>query len=247
MSPTIDRAFAEAVERELAAIGTPRSRLQKHQRRTRTAAIAFGSLALAGALTGAAVAVAGLPGQTTVTPFEQVVTGTYTGTAAVELGPIPEGADRVILDLTCSNGGSIEVAVRPGQAGTSATTSWDCSDAVRGGKATHVSDALLPSPGSTSITITADPRTTWTVTARYGTSETSDWGVNANGETYGVPNDKGVPDLIAARATNGEDGYIRDSDTWAVEGCINVYESDGETVVGLFPNGAAEGECDADE
>lgn len=244
MSTTMDRTFAEAVERELAAIGTGRSRLRRHQRRTRTLTLAVGSFALAGALTGAAVVAGALPGTTTVTPFEATVTGSYTGTAEIELGPVPEGADRVILDITCTEGGRIEVPTRPGQGAEAASVWWDCSDPVRADPTVHISDGLLPAEGDTSITVTADPGTPWSMVARYGSSETSEWGVNARGETYGVPNDDGVPDLIAAQATNGEIGYIRDSESWAIEGCIDVYESDGTTVIGVFPNGAADGECD---
>ena len=240
---TINRTFAAAVERELAAIGTARSRLRRRQRRTRTATIAIGSLALVGALTGAAVVVSGLPGETTVTPFETVVTGSYTGTGEIELGPVPEGADRVILDVTCSEGGKIEVPLRAPTGGDDRVT-WNCSDPVRKNLTTHINDGRLPGGDSTSITVIADPGTPWSVTARYGGSETTEWGTNVTDETYGVPNDNGIPDLSAAYATNGKVGYIRQSEFWSIEGCINVYLSDGTTVIGLFPNGAAEGECD---
>lgn len=237
MNTIVDRVFADAVERELAAIGTGRSRLRRHQRRTRAATIAVGSLALAGALTGAAVVVSGLPGETTVTAFDAAVTGSYTGTAEIELGPVPEGADRVILDVTCSEGGRIEVPLRGGSTGDSVY--WNCSDPIRENKTVHIRDGALPSGGATSITVTADPATPWTVVARYGSSETSPWGVNANGETYGVPNDDGSPDLVASQATNGEVGYTRESEMLAFEGegYIRVYASDGETVIGWFPIG----------
>ncbi len=240
MNTTMDRVFADAVERELTAIGTGRSRLQRHQRRARAAVISVGSLALVGALTGAAVVVVqGLPGETTVTPLEGTVTGAYTGTAEIDLGPVPEGADRVILDITCSEGGKIEVATRAGQGATEGGAYWDCSDPVRENKTVHIRDGALPANGGTSITVTADPGTPWTVVARYGTSETSEWGVNARGETYGVPNDDGVPDLVSAQATNGEIGYTRNSEMFDFEGegFIRVYESDGETVIGWFPIG----------
>lgn len=236
MNDTLERAFADGVERELAAIGTGRSRLQRHQRRARTTAVAAGSLALAGALTGAAlVVVYGLPGTTEVTPFPDSVSGSHVGSAEIELGPVPEGADRVILDITCSEGGKIEVQTRPAGSGAQ----WDCSDPIRENKTVHVSDGRLPEAGATSITVTADPGTPWSVVARYGSSETSDWGVNARGETYGVPNDEGTPDLHSAQATNGRVGYIRNSELMSFEGegYLDVYESDGETVIGKFPIG----------
>lgn len=240
MNGTLERTFAEGIERELAAIGTGRSRLQRHQRRARTATVAAGSLALVGALTGAAlVVVYGLPGTTEVTPFPESVSGSHVGTAEIELGPVPEGADRVILDVTCSEGGKIDVQTRPVAGSTGGGTSWDCSDPIRENATTHISDAGLPEAGATSITVTADPGTPWSFVARYGSSETSAWGVNARGETYGVPNDEGVPDLHSAQATNGKIGYIRNTELMAFEGegYLDVYESDGETVIGRFPIG----------
>lgn len=237
MNTVLDPIFTAAVERELAAVGTAGSRLQRHQRRTRAATIAVGSLALAGALTGAAVVVSALPGETTITPFDTVVSGSFTGTAQVELGPVPEEADRVILDVTCSEGGRIEVPLRGGSGGDAVY--WNCSDPIRENETVHIDDGRLPDAGGTSVTVTADPGTPWTVVARYGTSETTEWGVNTRGETYGVPNDEGMPDLSSAQATNGAVGYIRDSELMGVEGegYIRVYESDGETVVGWFPIG----------
>lgn len=240
MNSTLDRTFADGIERELAAIGTRRSRLQQHQRRVRMTAVAAGSLALAGALTGAAlVVVYGLPGTTEVTAFPESVSGSFVGSAEIELGPVPEGADRVILDVTCSEGGAIEVQTRPGAGTNSESVVWDCSDPLRESTTTHIADGRLPAAGDTSISVTADPGTPWSVVARYGSSETSDWGVNARGETYGVPNDEGTPDLTSAQATNGEIGYIRQTELTAFEGegYLDVYASDGETVIGKFPIG----------
>ncbi|MGB3730468.1 hypothetical protein [Microbacterium sp.] len=241
MNTTLDPIFAAALERELMAVGTRRSRLRRRQRRARVAAIAGGSLALAGALTGAAV-LSGLPGQTTVTPFGETVSGSYTGTAAVDLGPVPAGADRVILDVTCTEGGDMQVPLRVGAHGLKSgveggSVSWNCSDPIRENKTAHIDDGLLPAKGSTEITITADAGTTWSVVARYGSSSTTPWGVNANGETYGVPNENGIPDLVAAQATNGRVGYTRESESRALEGegYLKVYESDGVTQIGWFP------------
>ncbi|MFC4140524.1 MULTISPECIES: hypothetical protein [unclassified Microbacterium] len=239
MNTTLDRTFAAAVERELAAIGTRRSRLQRHQRHVRALAIGGGSVALAGALAGAAVVAGGLPGQTTVTPIGEAVSGSFTGTATIDLGPAPEWADRIILDVTCSEGGKIEVPTNPGQGARSGSVFWTCSDPVRATDTVHIDDGLLPAKGATTITVTADAGTPWSVVARYGSSTTKPWGVNARGETYGVPNDDGIPDLVAAQASNGEIGYTRNSEQSAFEGegYIKVYESDGETVIGWFPIG----------
>ncbi|GAA3940268.1 hypothetical protein [Microbacterium soli] len=238
MNSTLDPVFAAGIERELRAIGTSRSGLRRRQRRARVAVIVGGSLAVAGALTGAAL-LSGLPGQTTVAPFGDTVSGSYTGTAVVDLGPVPAGADRVILDITCTEGGGIEVQTLPGAGATAAGASWNCSDPIRENKTIHIDDGLLPANGSTEVTVTADPGTSWTVVARYGSSTTRPWGVNARGETYGVPNGNGTPDLVASRTTDGEVGYIRMTEQFAFEGegYIKVYESDGVTQIGWFPIG----------
>lgn len=239
MNTTLDPVFAASVEQEMVAIGTGRSRLQRHQRRTRTATIVGGSLALVGALTGAAI-ISGLPGQTTVTPFGEPVSGSYTGTAIVDLGPVPAGAEQVILDVTCTETGKIEVPTNPGSADSrSGNVYWECSDPIRENPTVHVDNGLLPTDSETTITITADPDTPWTVVARYGSSSSTPWGVNAHGETYGVPNENGIPELVSAQATNGEIGYTRESESLTLEGegYLRVYKSDGETVIGWFPIG----------
>ncbi|WP_159500928.1 hypothetical protein [Microbacterium sp. 18062] len=232
---TLDPVRAASIEQELMAIGTPASRLQRRARRARVATIAVGSVLLAGALTGGAIVLSNLPGETTVAPLGDIVTGSFTGTADVELGDPPADAAVVILDVTCTEGGVISV---PLAGDGSPRVEWDCSDPI--GKDTiHISDGRLPAEGTTFVTVTADPGTDWTVTAQYGTSATTPWGVNAKGQTYGVPNADGVPDLMAAVATNGRQGYILDKELTAFEGeeFINVYASDGETVIGRFPIG----------
>ena len=235
MNPTtLSPSVASAIETELAAIGTPDSRLQRNQRRARRLAFVLGTVAGAALLTGGAIVASGFPGETTTTPIGSVVTGTYTGTARVELGVAPAVADVVILDVTCVEGhGVITVPLSGGLGGDA--VEWDCD--VRPDP-THIVNGKLPEPGSTSITITADPGTQWTVTARYGTTSTTEWGVNANGQTFGVPNENGTPDLSPALATNGKVGYIFNRDVLSlgvgVEGFINVYESDGTTVIGQF-------------
>jgi hypothetical protein len=230
---TLSPSVAAAIENELAAIGTPDSRLQRNQRRARRLAFALCTVAGAAVLTGGAIVASGFPGETTTTPIGIVVTGTYTGTASVELGAAPADAGAVILDVTCVQGGGVITVPLNGRGADA--VSWDCD--VRT-DTTHIDNGKLPDPGSTSITITADPGTQWTVTAQYATASTTDWGVNENGQTYGVPNENGLPDLSPALATNGKVGYIFNRELMSFregdEGFINVYESDGTTVIGQF-------------
>jgi len=230
---TLSSPVAAAIEAELAAIGTAGSRLQREQRRAHRLALVLGAAAGAAVLTAGALVVIGFPGETTTTPVGQVVSGTYTGTADVELGVVPDGAGAVILDVTCVQGGGVIMVPLNGREAEAA--SWDCD--VRP-HTVHIVDGRLPDQGSTSITITADPGTRWSVTARFAMTSTTDWGVNENGQTYGVPNERGVPDLTPALATNGKVGYVVDRDLLSLgvgeEGFIDVYESDGTTVIGQF-------------
>jgi hypothetical protein len=232
--------FARAVRAELIAIGTKSSRLQRQQRRTRSLALTIGALVLAGATTGAAVIVNSFPGATTVTPLGQIVTATHTGTASLDLGPAPAKAAAVVIDLTClSSEGTVSVLTNPQTEGLSEQPGGLKGDCALVRKPLHIDDGLLPASGTTSITITASPGTAWKATAQYASSSTTPWGVNAQGQTYGVPNVHGLPDLEPAQATNGKQGYIVTEELLAMDhdGYINVYESDGTTVVGKFPFG----------
>ncbi|MHA6694670.1 hypothetical protein [Homoserinimonas sp. A520] len=235
----MDAEFARGVRAELAAIGTKDSRLQRHQRRARAVAMSISAVVLLGATTGAAVIINNLPGTTTVAPLGNIVTATHTGTASIDLSPAPANATVVVIDLTCvSDTGRVSLLTVP-SAGSEGPGGVEVNCTSNVGRTIHIEDGLLPTAGTTSITITADPGTTWNATAQYATSATTDWGVNPNGQTYGVPNVNGVPDLTAAQATNGEQGYVYAEELLAMdhEGFIDVYASDGTTVVGQFPIG----------
>jgi hypothetical protein len=238
-----DSDFSGAVRAELVAIGTKKSWLQRRQRHGRVAAGVVIMIAVAGATTGAVIVVNNLPGSTSVAPVGSIVTVTHTGTATIDLGPAVKGANSVILDVTCiGDTGTLSVPATPGavQDGSGKVVDsmpemagWDC--ATRS-STVHIDDGYL-SPGGTSITVTADPGTTWKAVAQYGSSTTSTWGTNANGKTFGVPNKQnGMPDLEGAKATNGKLGYIYTKELGAFRGTgyINVYESDGTTVIGKF-------------
>lgn len=112
----------------------------------------------------------------------------------------------------------------------------------------------------TSFTITtSSPTLRWTAVLTWVSKQTTEWATNASGQTYGVLNDKGAPDLIAVTATNGRDGYVFRKDLDDADGTtasksfaspqdavdwqkahqgkhvyIPVYESDGTTKIGVF-------------
>ena len=244
--PEMHPDVARAVREELTAIGTKRSRLQRHQRRVRMLSISIAAVLVAGVSTGAAIVVNAFPGSTTVTPVGGVRSTTHTGTGALELGPVPKGATRVIVTVRCVNPqGSIsikavpQVKTDPFEVATFYCTGGGSVDPQGRVHPWHMKDALLPVPGSTSITITADPGTTWTVAGQYATSSMTPWAKNAKGEAYGQCNIDGCPQLIGARATNGKDGFVLTTqfETFQGNGYIPVYESDGTTVIGRFSIG----------
>ncbi|WP_223690462.1 hypothetical protein [Leifsonia poae] len=249
--PEMHPEVARAVRDELAAIGTKRSRLQRHQRRVRLLSISIAAVVVAGISTGAAIAANSFPGTTTVTPVGGVRSATHTGTGALELGPAPKGATRVIVTLRClSAQGTIsikavpQVASDPFEVATFYCTGGGRLDPQGRVHPWRMNDALLPAHGSTSITITADQGTEWTATGQYATSSMTPWATNAHGQTYGACNINGCPQLIGARATNGEDGFVftKQFGTFEGTGYIPVYESDGTTVIGRFSIGIPEDE-----
>ena len=236
---TMNATTAEAVREELVSIGTSGSHLQRHQRRARLAGLAVGVAVLAAATTGAAIVIDAFPGETTVTPLGAIVSVSGTGTTTVDIGPAPSDAGSVVADITCTGAqGTISIQTNPGaETQIPGGAKMDC--AFVGVAPMHVDDGLLPAAGATSFTITADPGTTWDATLQYASSSSTPWAVNANGQTYGVPNANGAPDLTPARATNGKVGYILEAELSAFEGegFIDVYEQDGTTVIGQFPIG----------
>ena len=243
----LDPDFSVAIRNELSAIGTKGSRLQRHQRNARILITSLAAVAVLAVTTGAAVAVNNLPGATTVTAVGSGVTVTNTGTAQIDLGPNTRKANSVILSVTCVSGtGKLSIPITPSAVQQLSTgkvtstdtesTSWSCGTVSR---TVHIHDGYL-APDATSITVTADPGTTWKAVASYGKSVTNPWNINANGQTYGAVNKEfGQPDLQGAQATNGKIGYIFTNQMFSVRGvgCINVYESDGTTVIGQFPFG----------
>lgn len=76
--------------------------------------------------------------------------------------------------------------------------------------------------------------------------ESVEFAINANGETYGSPVNDTVPQLILTLADDGDTGYVRVSELDLARNSaksttnpdkvftVDVYDSDGETVVGIF-------------
>jgi hypothetical protein len=247
----MDPLFSEALRAELVARvdASPARRPRKHRRLW----LGIGAVAGVGLL-GTAAAVAGgmlpVPGGQAVTGLAAPVTETRTGTATVDLGPAPDGVTNVALQLRCLTAGTF---LFPDGA------SIRCSDSDANSRTGIATYSLPLAPGRHTITIRADSGARWQLTATYVKQKTTAWGVNADGNSYGIQNENGVPDLIAVSATNGRDGYVTRADLDAADGTeaarhftspqdalrwqeerkgrpvsIPVYEADGKTVIGSF-------------
>jgi hypothetical protein len=242
MSTTdLDPVFASALRDALVARveGTARRRRRWRWR------IGFGILAGAGVLAGgAAVAVTLLsaPGATVNIPLSAPVTVTETGTATVDLGTPPQGTTGISWTLTCLSAGTF---LFTGGASVS------CS-------AGSLSSDVQPlRPGQTSMTVATHPTVSWSLQAEYVKTVAAPFGVNAKGETYGVPKDmNGTPDLQLAPLSAGiPGGYLTTKQIDCASGgdlsnptqgvawdtfrqhtntVIPVYKSDGTTVIGSY-------------
>lgn len=220
---------AATVRAELAAIGTPGSRLQRAQRRTRVTASVVGVAAVALATSAAALVVTGMPGSTATDALGVTTTVTRTGPALVDIGRAPETAGAVVVDVTClSDAGMVQVPTGDGTTGTGVSCSGD------GPHRLHVVDGQLPSAGTTTFPVSSSPGTRWHAVLQYASSVTSRWSVNAKGQTFGIENQHGHPDLVPGRADDGRLGWVLWSETAGADqpGTVDVYESDGETVIG---------------
>lgn len=193
-----------------------------------------------------------LPGATTAIDLSAPVSVMETGTSTVELGSRPEGATAANVSVVCLTAGRI---VYPDGASIVCDEPASESEIADPRSANY---ALIDlEPGQTSLRFRAKPDVGWTVVANYVRTETSEWGVNAKGETFGVPRHGESPDLIAVHTTDGKQGYayVRDLDgRWTLptsaadalaqqeadEGrshSVPVYESDGETIIGEYTTG----------
>ena len=241
---TLDPKFAAGMREQLVDTAAGTSALAIHTRRRKLALRALVGAAAVGLLTaGAVVAVAAIPGGHVITGVGETITQSHVGSATVELGPRPETANAVSYVMACTSAGKIEIHTSATEGGymvcgPDGATDPEGNPVAHVGNTMTVRDQLL-ADGATSFEVTTDPGMSWTVTARYVHTETTDWGVNANGQTYGDANERGMPDLQAVMASNCEIGYaymddFMPHDPDELSYSIPVYESDGETVIGEF-------------
>ena len=252
----MDAVFASALRDRLIRMieDDPRRRTRWRWR------VGFGVLASSTVLAGSAALAANLlfqPGAPDDTPLGAIVTATRTGTATVALGPPPAGATNVSLTLTCLTAGTF---------GYPDGSSMSCSSTDLSQPATDPtsSEVVSIALAAGSVTITTSPNASWTLKAVYINRVNTPWGTNANGQTYGVPNNSGSPDLVAVSIDGGtKQGYVKASDLNCASGqsevnspaealawdaaskdrnvSIPVYESDGTTQIGTLIAGDASG------
>jgi hypothetical protein len=195
-----------------------------------------------GGATPSVTAATPLPGGDVVSHLAAPVTVNRTGSAVVEIGAAPAGADHLDIELTCLSAGTFTVADG---------ASMSCSTADAASDTGTMTYELHLDPGQHTTTITTAGESRWRLTVTYSTVRTTAWGVNKAGQTFGVANANGTPTLVAVDATNGKTGYAyaRDLDqpqaanpsealAWQngpqKEIDVPVYTSDGKTVIGTF-------------
>ncbi|MBP2413090.1 hypothetical protein JOF48_001889 [Arthrobacter stackebrandtii] len=249
--PHLDEMFSTALRKILVAqVDTSVPVKKRKHRRLWIGAGVFAGAGLLGGIGAAAAGILVLPGGDTVTKVASPVTGTYTGTATVDLGPVPDGVTNMAVEFTC---------LTPGRFVYDDGASVVCDGADIGTRSAVSRYSIPLTTGQHTVTITTDSAARWTLTATYVNQTTTDWATNEQGQSYGVENSKGSPDLVAVMATNGKTGYAfraaldeadgsnaaktfkspDDAIAWqkARHGKtfpIPVYESDGTTLVGEF-------------
>jgi hypothetical protein len=235
---TLDTQFAAGMREQLIETAAGTSPLAKRTHRHRVAlGVAFGAGAVALLTAGAVVVASVLPGAQIVDAIGPAVTQSYVGSSRVDIGEVADGANAVQITIECTSPGAFDVSYLA-EDGMAIGTLWVCGDGeVPVGTRTPMGVLTLVD-GQVDVQVSTDAETTWIASVQFVAAETTEWGVNANGQTYGVPNNNGEPDLYAVYASNCEIGYIYSNHLSPADPdgqlAIPVYKSDGVTVIGEF-------------
>jgi hypothetical protein len=249
MSVQLDERFAEALRASLVTRVRTDARARAPWRRR-----AFLASVVAVGVAGGGVAVAtqlgSAPGADIVTPVSSAISMTGSGNATVDLGVVPAGANRADLELTGLTAGEfvLEDGARLRCTEADAARATPCA----------MGWSIDVGPGPRTTTVRAAEGARWMLTAQFSALTTQDWGVNASGQTFGVANARGVPDLIATFTDDGRPGYVYSALSGASDPAAEpepstpaealrmqrerernprpttVYDSDGRTVVGVI-------------
>jgi hypothetical protein len=251
MDPVFTAALREALISN--AISIPQA---KRRWRWRFGAGMFVTLSIAAGGVALATGLFSQPGAPIDTQLGSIVVATRTGTATIEVGTPPAGATDISLTLTCLTAGLFDFP-------NGSSMTCNAADLSRPSAQRSGSEVVPISPGSDMVTIETSSNATWTLQAVFVNRVPTTWGVNANGQTYGVSNQQGTPDLISVVIDDGAKyGYVTKSELNCAAGgdvtspaeaqawdkvsqnlnvSIPAYESDGVTVVGTFTVGSATG------
>ena len=244
----MDPVFASTLREALIANVERTPRLRRRWRWRLGIGVCAGSVFVGGGVALAA-GVFSPPGAPLDTQLGNIIVVTRTGSATIDIGPAPATATNVSLTLTCLSVGTFDFPD-----GSSMTCSPPLSTAAGSGQSTEV---IPLQPGQHMVTIDTSANASWTLQAMYVNRVTTSWGTNASGQTYGVTNQNGTPDLVAVSIDQGKvQGYVKASDINCASGnyvvhspaqalawdaasknrniSIPVYESDGKTVIGVF-------------
>jgi len=249
----MDHIFTAALREVLVATVRDTPRARRRWRWRAGTGVFLGLTVVAG---GAALAsgVFSLPGAPVNSPLGNVVTASRTGTATIDLGVPPATTTDVSLALTCLTVGTFYFP-------NGSSMSCNAADVAHTPPIDRQASEVVPlTVGVDTVTIKTSANASWTLQAIYVNQVTTPWGINANGETYGVANQHGTPDLIAV--DQGIPGYVKASDLNCAAGgdvkspaealawdkvsqnrniSVPVFQSDGVTVIGSFILGNATG------
>jgi hypothetical protein len=252
----MDPVFTAALREVLVATVEDTPRVRRRWRWRLGAGMFVGSTLVAGGVALAA-GVFSPPGAPIDTPLGSVITATRTGSATIDIGPPPVRATDVSLTLTCLTVGTFDFP-------NGSSLSCDAADLSHRPPVARDAIEVVPlSPGEHTVTIDTSANASWTLQAVYVNRVTSPWDINASGESYGVQNQNGTPDLMAVVVDQGKtQGYVKAAELNCAAGddvasppqaliwdkasqnrniSIPVYKSDGTTVIGTFVVGHASG------
>ena len=237
MSAEMTETVAAALRAELVEHVSATSERKRSRRRRRYPLLAVGVAALVGGGVALATQVGDLlPGGDKITTLATPIVTKAEGTKQIDLGSPPPAANRIDLRFRCLSAGKF---VFPDGANVV------CTSASRSDVTYH----LALAPGEHTIRMSVSPaQARWLLEASYVHSVETAWGVNANGQTYGIRNSRGTPDLLAVVATNGAVGYAYSKELtvpqpknpaeaahWhPVKRVVPVYQPDGTTVIGQY-------------
>jgi hypothetical protein len=243
MDETFAVALRDLLVEQVQGAGTPRPRSARPPRWVAAAGAVLVLAAGGGGIAYATGAWTTEPGSNAVTELSSPVAATGTGTLTVDLGTPPAGSTAIYISVTCLTAGDFTFADGAGV---------ECDRADAGPQSHPATYTMSIAPGQHSTTITATPGARWRLVATYASVTTTAWRVNASGQTYGIQNQHGTPDLVAVTATNHRIGYVYAdqlstpapktpsqaiAENNARPRTLTVYKTDGKTPIGEFVAG----------